>query len=301
MLGRIRDNLLHVYDVHYKKLLLIPLIIIIASIAIISINYASTGELFKKDVSLKGGLTITVFSDKMIEAEKIQSEMASELKRDVSVRVLTQAGSQVGYIIEAEGTENDVNTVLAAIEARVGKLDPQHYNVQVIGSALSESFMREALLSLFFAFILMGIAVLVYFRVIVPSLFVISAAFSDILCTFAVIVLLNERLSIAGLAAFLMLIGYSVDTDILLTTRVLKGKEGTVFQRTMSAFKTGIFMTLTALAATLIGLIFSQSETIRQIMLVLSIGLVFDMIHTWFTNAGVLRWYLESRKKGEPA
>ncbi len=301
MLGGIRDSLLHVYDVHYKKLLLIPLILIIASIAIISYNYASTGELFKKDVSLKGGLTITVFSEKLIDADKLQSELADELNRDVSVRVLSQAGSQVGFIVEAEGAEKDVGSVLGAIESRIGKLDSQHYNVQVIGSTLSESFMREALLSLLFAFILMGIAVLVYFRAIVPSLFVISAAFSDILCTFAVIVFLNERLSTAGLAAFLMLIGYSVDTDLLLTTRVLRGREGSVFQRTMGAFKTGMFMTLTALAATLTGLIFSQSETIRQIMLVLTIGLVFDMIHTWFTNAGVLRWYLESRKKGEPA
>ncbi|MBI2133063.1 MMPL family transporter [Candidatus Woesearchaeota archaeon] len=296
MVGRIRDWLLYVYDVHYRKLLLFPLAIIIASIAVISYNYAVTGELFEKDVSLKGGITVTVFSGKDIDADKLQSDLASDLQRDVSVRILSQAGSSVGFIVEAEGSEKDASGVLEALQSRIGQLDKKDYNVQVIGSSLSESFLREALFSLIFAFVLMGIAVIVYFRALIPSLFVISAAFSDILSTFAVIVLLNERLSTAGLAAFLMLIGYSVDTDILLTTRVLKGKEGTVFQRTVGAMKTGLFMTLTALAATTIGLVFSQSETIRQIMLVLSVGLVFDMIHTWFTNAGVLRWYLERKK-----
>ncbi len=297
MFSRLRNSALHVYDVHYKKLLLIPLAIIIAAILVIAVNYAVTGELFKKDVSLKGGITLTVFSDLKVDADKLQSELASELQRDVSVRVLSSAGSQAGLIVEAEGSEADVQRVLDSLQAKIGKIDSEHYTVQVIGSSLSESFMKEALFSLLLAFVLMGIVVLAYFRAIVPSLFVISAAFSDILSTFAVIVLLNERLSTAGLAAFLMLIGYSVDTDILLTTRVLKGKEDTIFQRTVGAMKTGIFMTLTALAATVVGFIFSQSDTIRQIMLVLSVGLVFDMIHTWLTNAGVLRWYIESRKK----
>lgn len=288
--------MLTVYDRHYKRLLILPLLLVIASILIIGTHYALTGELFKKDVSLKGGITITVIYPNEIEAESLAAGLASKLDRDVDVRVFSKEGSQTGFVVEAEGTESDVKAVLDALESKIGQLDESQYSVQVIGSTLSESFMKEAVFSLLIAFLMMGIAVILYFRVLIPSLFVISAAFSDILCTFAVIVLLNERLSTAGLAAFLMLIGYSVDTDILLTTRVLRGKEGSVFQRTVGAMKTGIFMTLTALAATVAGLIFSQAETIRQIMLVLSIGLVFDMVHTWFTNAGVLRWYMESRK-----
>ncbi|MBI2142273.1 MMPL family transporter [Candidatus Woesearchaeota archaeon] len=291
----------NIYDKEYRKLLLIPLLIILASVAIIAFNYAATGEFFKKDVSLKGGITITVFSEKSINAGQLQGELSSGLKRDVAVRILSQSGSQTGFSVEAEGNEGDVSVVLDALQSRIGKLDSDEYSVQVIGSTLSESFLKDAGIALLAAFFLMGIVVLVYFRALVPSLFVISAAFSDILSTFAVMVFLNERLSTAGLAAFLMLIGYSVDTDILLTSRVLRGKEGTVFERTIGAMKTGLFMTLTALAATVAGLLFAQAETIRQIMLVLSIGLVFDMIHTWLTNAGILRWYLERRKAKESA
>ena len=296
MFTKLQKNLLHVYDRQYKKLLIIPFLLIALSIAIISYHYATTGEVFKKDVSLKGGITITVLYNKLIDSEAFRSGLSSQLKRDVTVRVLSESGKDIGFIVESEGTGDDVPAVISAIESKVGKLSSELFSVQVIGSTLSQSFLKEALISLALAFVLMGIAVLLYFRVIVPSLFVISAALSDILCTFAVIVLLNIPLSTAGLAAFLMLIGYSVDTDILLTTRVLRGKEGSVFDRTVGAMKTGIFMTLTALAATVVGLIFSQADTIKQIMLVLSIGLVFDMIHTWLTNAGVLRWYVESKR-----
>ena len=68
----------------------------------------------------------------------------------------------------------------------------------------------------------MGLVVFIYFRTLVPSLAVILAAFSDIVVTLAIFNLTGEKLSTAGVAAFLMLIGYSVDTDILLNTRVLK-------------------------------------------------------------------------------
>ncbi|MBI3052075.1 MMPL family transporter [Candidatus Woesearchaeota archaeon] len=292
----LKENLTQIYDKQYRKLIIIPAILILLSIGVIVANYAGTGEWFKKDVSLKGGITITVFSERQVDADSVQGQMSRQLGRDVSVRLLSQAGALTGFVVDAEGAENDVEATIKSLESIVGPLDREQYSVQVIGSTLSESFLREAAVALLIAFALMGLTVLIYFRAFVPSLFVISAVLSDILCTFAVMVLLNERLSSAGMAAFLMLIGYSVDTDILLTTRVLQGREGTVFERTVGAMKTGVFMTLTALAATIAGLLITQSEVIRQIMLVLSVGLVFDMIHTWLTNATVLRWYLERRQ-----
>ena len=92
-----------------------------------------------------------------------------------------------------------------------------------------------------------------------------------------------------------MLIGYSVDTDILLTNRVLRRHGGTVLDRVLGAMQTGMTMTLTALAATSISLFVSKSDVIRQIMFILTVGLVFDMIYTWIQNAGILRWYLERK------
>ena len=45
-----------------------------------------------------------------------------------------------------------------------------------------------------------------------------------------------------------MLIGYSVDSDILLTTRVLK-RQGKLNDELNGAFRTGIIMTSTTIAA----------------------------------------------------
>ena len=142
----------------------------------------------------------------------------------------------------------------------------------------------------------MAIVVILYFRVWVPSLAVILAAFSDITVTLAIFNLTGIKLSTAGIAAFLMLIGYSVDTDVLLTTRLLKRADGSVMDRIYGAIKTGMTMTTTTLVAVLVALFLVQSEVIKQIMIILFIGLLVDMIMTWIQNVGILRLYLEKKQ-----
>jgi len=109
---------------------------------------------------------------------------------------------------------------------------------------------------------------------------------------------LGIKLSAAGIAAFLMLVGYSVDTDILLTTRVLKIKEGSLNQRIFGSFKTGIFMTTTALVAVLPAflLLTSLPDSFRQIFIILSFGLLADIMNTWLTNVSIIKWYCEVKK-----
>ncbi len=144
------------------------------------------------------------------------------------------------------------------------------------------------------------ILVLLYGFYSVPSIAVIFAAFADIVMTLAVVNLSEMSLSTAGIIAFLMLIGYSVDTDILLTSRVLKKKEEALNQRIYGAFKTGLTMTLTSIVAIAVSLlvVYNSSEVLRQIFTILLIGLFFDIFNTWLTNASIIKWYVE-RKEAE--
>ena len=141
----------------------------------------------------------------------------------------------------------------------------------------------------------MSIVIFILFRTFIPSIAVVFAALADIIMSVAVVDLLGIKLSSAGIAAFLMLIGYSVDTDILLTTRVLKKKEGSVNERIYGSFKTGIFMTFTGLAAVLPAffIVTGLPDSFRQIFLILAIGLFADIINTWLTNASIIKWYAQ--------
>jgi len=150
----------------------------------------------------------------------------------------------------------------------------------------------------YFIFPIAAIIFATYLFKSIPSIAVIFAAFCDIIIALVFVDIIGLKLSAAGIAAFLMLIGYSVDTDILLTTRALRKKEGTLNQRIYGAFKTGILMTLTALAAVLPAffLVTGLPESFRQIFLILAVGLFADIFSTWLTNASIIKWYCD--KKG---
>ncbi|MBI2141482.1 hypothetical protein HYU16_03595 [Candidatus Woesearchaeota archaeon] len=297
----LKESIINVYDTQYKKLLIIPAAVIIAAVVILLLSYSSTGSFFKKDISLSGGVSIsaiTGFSDDIA----LEAELAQQFPGfDISVRKLTQLGSSIGIVVEAGmQSDSDIESLSGFLSSRLG-IARDDFTVQKIGASLGESFFRQLINGLLAAFVFMALAVFVYFKIIagrwvwLPGLFVVWTAVVDGLCTLAIVSLTGMHLSAAGLAAFLMLIGYSVDTDILLTMRALKGSELKVSERIRSAVRTGVMMTLTGLFAVMAGYFFAESETIKQIMFILSVGLVFDLVHTWITNAGLLRWYLEKR------
>jgi preprotein translocase subunit SecF len=291
----IKQKLLKIYDKQYKKLMLVSFIIFFASVGVLVSSYAQTGELFQKGVSLKGGITLTIPVDLPVNTKDLESGLsAAHPAADLSVRELTEGGRTAAIIIEA--SDVTVEELKVSLPSLGVPLVEGKYSAESMGSALGQQFFSQTVKALVFAFIAMAVVVFITFRSLLPSSFVILAAVSDIVSTLAVVNLLGIKLSTAGIAAFLMLIGYSVDTDILLTTKVLKRKgEGTIFERTLGAMRTGLTMSLTSLAAVSIALIFTQSDTIRQIMIIIFIGLAFDLVYTWFQNAGILRWHLEKK------
>ncbi len=155
--------------------------------------------------------------------------------------------------------------------------------------------------SIYLAISFLVISLIIYFKYNIPSFAIVISAFADIFMTLVMVNLMGIKLSSAGIVAFLMLIGYSVDTDILLTNRILKRGEGSVNSRIFGAFKTGITMTLTSLLAVLSAyfIVKSFSEVLSQIFLILSIGLVFDILNTWGTNVSLIKGYVLRREKNE--
>ncbi len=286
-----------IYEQKYKTLLIIPFILLLLAITQIVAQTAITGDFVNKGISLKGGSTITFDYQPSFDPSNLESKLLEQFPRaDLSVRELTRAGKTVSLAVDSDAQEeSEINALMAAITQDTG-LTNQQLNVEVVGSSLGNSFFKQTVFALLIAFLMMGILVFVYFRSIAPSLAVILAAFSDIVVTLAIFNLTGIKLSTAGIAAFLMLIGYSVDTDILLSSRVLKRKEGTVMERVYGAMKTGLTMSFTTLTAILVALIFVQSDVVKQIMIVLFIGLLVDQVMTYIQNVGILRLYLERKK-----
>lgn len=289
------------YETKYKLLLIIPILMLVISIGIIGYKVATTGDFIEKGISLSGGVTFEFYSSEQIPTVRLQSSLDEQLPGiETQVRTISRTQKGFGTIVDAN-IDVDENQTFTRVRDTVTDLvqsyapDANLENTEVIGAVLGQSFFQTAIRSVLIAFLLMGIVVFLYFRSLAPSIAVIGAAVADIIETIAIVNLLGFRITTAGIAAFLMLIGYSVDTDILLTSRVLKRKGGSIMGRIYSSFKTGIVMTLTTLLALISGLFFAQSEVLFQILAIVSIGLSVDIINTWIQNVGILRLYYERK------
>jgi preprotein translocase subunit SecF len=281
-----------------KRLMLIPLIILILAIAQIGFQTVTTGDFVNKGVSLKGGLTLTIPSQEAFDIVDIENSLLNQFPdNEINVRTISgTTGGSSGLIIESDMLDEDEQDSLIHATETLTSIEKQDFSVEVMGSSLGNSFFKQTLIALCIAFLFMGIVVFIYFRGLIPSGAVVFAAFSDMVITLGVINLLNMKLSTAGIAAFLMLIGYSVDTNILLTIKSIKKREGTIQERIFTSIKTGLTMTTTTLVAITVALIVTKSEIIAQIMTILLIGLMADLLNTWLLNVNVVRWYAKKKK-----
>ncbi len=270
----------------YKALMIIPLLVTLLALGIIFSNG------LEQSVDLKGGSITEITLEKKISQTELKSLIEEKLNiKDVNVVSITGSEATVQM-----GSEVQVDQFANALE---GTAKIKSY--KSVGPILSKEAMKQIYWAVGFAFLFMSITVLIVFRNLVPSLAVIMVALCDIIIALGGMSAFKIPLSLASIGAILMLIGYSVDTDILLTTRLLKQKKGKITERAIGAMKTGITMSAAAIAAMgalyiVTVFIIPEAEVLSNIAAVLIIGLSADIITTWLMNLGILRWYLEAKQ-----
>ncbi len=177
-------------------------------------------------------------------------------------------------------------------------VDYTSISVQTVSPVLSKHFIGKVGDVVLLSAILSVVLVFLFFRAIVPSIAVLTGAFSDIVIALGAMGLFGIPLTLPSFAALMMLIGYSLDTDILLTTRILKRK-GSPRDNAYDAMKTGLTMSITGMIA--FGALFMLSilthiPTYYEISAVALAGLVGDMFATWGINAVMILYFVERRR-----
>ena len=265
-----------------KQLVIIPLVLLAISVVLLALTMVSTGMPVIPGIDFSGGTAVTIVTTDT--KEQLQSTFAGYPLVDIS------EGVNNGYFLKF-GAMDDAE--FRSLSALIYQKFPDA-KVDQIGETFGKTLQSQAVLALVFSFIGMAIVIFLAFRTFVPAVAVVLSAFADMVMTAATMNIVGIPLSLGTLAALLMLIGYSVDSDILLTNRVLK-RQGKLNEKLTGAFRTGIIMTSTTLAAAAAMFIvawFGSVLILMEISAVLLIGLVFDVMNTWLTNVGILKWYV---------
>ncbi len=279
------------YDVNKyspRQMVALPLVLLLLAGVLLGYTMLATGLPLTPGIDFAGGTAVTVFT----------SDSRETIEANLAGYPLLSVGEGIGdgkYLQFGPMDDARYRSLVTLINEKYpdAKIDQ-------IGETFGKTLQGQAFLALIFSFIGMAVVVLIAFRNLVPAGAVVFSAFADIVITAGVMQVIGIPLSLGTTAALLMLIGYSVDSDILLTTRLLKRK-GKLDEKLAGAFRTGIIMTTTTLAAIAAMWVVAtagQIQIISEIASVLLIGLVVDMMNTWMLNAGILKEYiLRSGKK----
>ena len=263
-----------------RQLAAVPLAVLALALAVLVGSWLMTGSPVVLGIDFTGGSEVTV------QTPMSQSEVRNAFETTpAAVQAINSPPD--AYVV----TFDTGNITALTTQA-------ENAGMTVIGSGTTPASFGErsqqlALGGIVVAFVGMSILAFVLFRTFVPSIAIVISAFSDIVIPLAVLSLFRVKLSLGTVAALLMLIGYSVDSDILLTNQVLR-RRGAFYESTYRAMRTGVTMTLTSLSAmTVMAIVatFFGIDLLAAVGTVLAFGLATDLMNTYLFNVGLLRWY----------
>lgn len=292
-------KLFNFYFKNYKKILVLPLILLLINIGILVNTWVTTGSPVIMDSSLKGGVSFTFTHEQEININNFEEYLINSLgTSDVEIIILRSqlTNTIIGYEVQTE--EGITQSLLQdSVESYLNaELSEEDVSFGTQSSVIGTSFLSDSLWLIVIGFVFMSIVSYFYFRNIIPALSITFSTASDFVGILALLNVLGIKVSIATIGALLMVIGYSTDSDILLATNILKRKEGTLKSRMIKAMKTEATMSLAAFVTFAIMFVFSSVEIIKHIALILLIGIFYDLINTWGQNASLQRLYAERKK-----
>lgn len=280
------------YD-SYDTYLYVPAILVVAALTVLGGNLALNGQLVNLGTDFTGGTEITYAVGGQFSPQEVEASFANNGRPGADATRQT-TGNTTRLLVELPPPQlerEEARQVLtdAGLQAEVESF-------RSINASVSEEFFTQAGIAFALAFSIMSVVIFVAFRDAIPSLAVVFAATADIVFALAGMALFGIPLTLGTLAALLMLIGYSVDTDIVLSTRVLKRERGSLKSRIWSSIKTGTTMSSGGIAGFLLLYLVSLAlvgpSELSNIAAVMVIGLTADMPITWLGNAIVLKKYV---------
>lgn len=257
-----------------------PVAVIVVAVLIIAGMYVTTGTPVPLGTELVGGTELRV----------AQPDGGTDVEAAFDAPVESvQPVPQENALILTFGPDEDPD----AVADQASSAGFEVLGVQSTSPTFAEDAQRLALLGVALAFVGMSLVVFALFRVFVPSVAVVVSAFGDIVVPVALMNILGIKLSLGTVAALLMVIGYSVDSDILLNNHVLR-RSGGFYESVRRAMVTGVTMTVTSLSAMLVMAVVATIfgiQLLSAIGTVLVLGLATDLMNTYMLNVSLLRWY----------
>ena len=273
-----------------KKLFAVPFGILGLAVAILLLTYVLTGAPVGLGFEFTGGVNIQTQNDASVAQVEQDFSTIDGVPEPANVRSISD-GALVVFQPLTDGEMSNLRDFIDAEypDASIESVSPSH----------GTSLLYQSMGAIAFAFVLMAVVVFAFFRTFVPSLGIVLSATSDMVVPLGVMTLLGIDVTLGTIPAILLIIGYSIDSDILLTRNTLSGRRKNFYENVRTSMKTGVTMTTTSMAAMAVMAVsahFFSIFILRNIGIILFFGLGMDLINTYMMNVAILRWYVLDRR-----
>ena len=257
-------------------------------------------------IDFEGGTEIAVKFSKTVDTEHIRKAIdgtgltGSEIK---------SYGKENQYLIRIKESERASELVQEALRKTFSDMDLTILKVDKIGPKIGSELRGQAYL----AVLLSVVAILIYiaFRFdFVFGLGAIVAMAHDLLVTFAIVIvahhagLMNLEINQSILAAFLTVVGYSINDTVIIFDRIRENKDRYKGKNFINMVNTSINETLSRTVNTvgtvlivLIIMIFFGGPVLEGFAFTMTIGVITGTYSSIYIASSFVIWYLEKVKK----
>ena len=261
----------------------------------------------KLSIDFKGGTLVAVNYTEAVDINKIRSSMANVSiegqKFDFSKEEIKHFGDETNVAIRIASMEDEpprfANRVAESLAEVYPNLVPTEENgfilsIDKVGPKVGAELSSDAILAILYAlgFILIYISIRFEFKYAIGA---IAALTHDVLITLGVFSVLGYEISLAVIAAFLTIVGYSLNDTIVIFDRVrenvksLKGAsiESVINQSINDSLSRTIITSLTTFLVVLI-LFLVGGEVIHTFSFAMIVGVIIGTYSSIFVASPVV-------------
>ncbi len=232
-----------VKNLSHKHLIMIPLVIAAVFGSTIGYHWHASGSPVPLSMDFAGGSFVRIQNIQKPTSEEIENfragfqENFSGTKPEIKT-IENGMEIETSQDLLQEGENQTAEAQIRNLLSQIGEENPQ-ISIKTMGSIITDLYKNQARNAVIAAIIAMAIILFISLRstpVVGGILSVIGLDFLGILGGMAIF---NVPLSLASMAGILLIFGYAVNTNILLSTNILKRKGGTARERAGKAMSTG--------------------------------------------------------------
>jgi len=278
---------------NYKKFLMISMVIFVIFVGTILFNYFKYGYIINKSITISGGYVTLINNNYHITNPEIQNTLNQMNITDYVLYntpniIYIESGKQINETLLINLLNQDYNI----------KLLPTDISIQQYSSLVGNLIFNQFLFFVILAMILAAFIIFISFRASKITLNIISTILFDVVGLLSILSITKYPIGANGFIGMLMILGFAIDNNVVLSTNIVKEKEKPFIERVRMSFRVGMLMEVIALYTLLLLYFIVPEPSVDEFAFVLSIAIILDLLYYLIGNIPLYK-YFEAKKEQE--